>query len=601
MPAQRLGVSGNWAPMTSNETVAQYLATRLPDFGVTHVFELVGGMITVLLDAMHQNPALSVVSTHHEQGAGFAAEGFARAAGRPAVAMATSGPGATNLLTAIGSCHFDSVPVVFITGQVNRSEQRRDDRGRQGGFQETDIVAMATPVTKWATMVVDPEDFPRVLREAFRIATAGRPGPVLIDIPMDVQRSFITGDDSGVEGSVHAAKRAEPVDPEVGRERTAFLARLRAALSNAERPLLLAGGGIRSAGVVAEFRAALDVWGVPVVTTLLGLDSVAADCSERIGFLGSYGNRWANWAVAEADLLIVLGSRLDVRQTGSDVAGFHGDRQIFQVDVDGTELNNHVTGCEVLHDDLALFLPVAVDALRAAAEVKLDWRAALEAKRELWPDTNENVPAAGINPNQAVREIGAAWGDVSAFVTDVGQHQMWAAQSLQLGPNQRFLTSGGMGSMGFGLPAAIGAALNDRPAPVCLIAGDGGFQCNIQELQTLVRQRLPLRMVIFDNGCHGMVRQFQESYFDSRFYSTQWGYSTPDFCALASAYGITAIHVSNHRELARALIDIAEIGDRPTLLHVEIDAGLNVYPKMAFGQPFGSMEPAISPTEMEGT
>jgi acetolactate synthase-1/2/3 large subunit len=582
--------------VNENGTVASYLASALPEFGVSHVFELVGGMITVLLDAMHQEEQLTVVSMHHEQGAGFAAEGFARTAGRPAVAMATSGPGATNLLTAIGSCFFDSIPVVFITGQVNRNELRQEGRGRQGGFQETDIVGMSRPVTKWSTTVMSPESFRDDLARAFSIATSGRPGPVLLDVPMDVQRAEMPAPRDG-SGAVQAV--SEPVSSEM--DRAAFLARLKRALERSERPLVLAGGGVRGSGALDEFRRAVDAWQIPVVTSLMGLDTMTATSPLHAGFLGSYGNRWANWAVAEADLLLVLGSRLDVRQTGSDVDGFRTGRSVFHVDVDATELNNHVPGCDVLHDDLKAFLSVATAALDSVVTGTGRWLKEIAEHQATWPDIEENVPEAGINPNLAVRQLGRAWPDVAAWVTDVGQHQMWAAQSVQLHSQQRFLTSGGMGSMGFGLPAAIGAALAAPTDAVGLIVGDGGFQLNIQELQTLVRQHLPIRVVVFDNGCHGMVRQFQESYFDKRYYSTKWGYSAPDFCALASAYGIPAWHARDHDELAASLGSIAGVKSGPSLLHVEISDDLNAYPKMAFGRSFGSMEPAVAPTEMEGT
>ena len=572
-------------------TVAGYLARALPGFGVSHVFELVGGMLTVMLDSIHQNPELTVVSMHHEQGAGFAAEGFTRTSGRPAVAMATSGPGATNLLTAIGSCYFDSVPVVFITGQVNTYEIHEEGRGRQLGFQETDVVSIATPITKLARLVLDAETFPEVLAEAFEVAKSGRPGPVLLDIPMDVQRTVI-------QAATQAVAAPVPVGDNRHDERDAFTARLSAALRDSKRPLIVAGGGIRSAGVANELRAAVEKWRVPVVTTLMGIDAIPATSGLHVGFLGSYGNRWANWAVAHSDLMLVLGSRLDVRQTGSDVDGFRGDRTIFHVDVDAAELNNHVPGCDVLHDDLRSFLPFATAAIPAVDD-RDEWLGALAGQRAAWPDTAENVPATGLNPNLAVRQIVEARPDAAAVVTDVGQHQMWAAQSAMLGPDQRFLTSGGMGSMGFGLPAAIGSALASG-GEVIMIAGDGGFQCNIQELQTLVRQGLPVRVVIFDNGCHGMVRQFQESYFDGRYYSTKWGYSAPDFCAVARAYDIPAFHAENHGELVK-MLEAMGADDGPAVLHLTIDADLNAYPKMAFGREFGSMEPGVKPTEMEGT
>ena len=331
----------------------------------------------------------------------------------------------------------------------------------------------------------------------------------------------------------------------------------------------------------------------------MGVDAMETSSDLDAGFYGSYGNRWANWAISQADLLLVLGSRLDVRQTGSDLEGFRAGRQVFHVDIDGTELNNRLPDCDVLCDDLADFLPVARSTL-APARVE-SWLGEIAEKRAQWPHTEENVPAEGINPNLAVQQITTSWPELAAVVTDVGQHQMWSAQSVEISGDRRFLTSGGMGSMGFGLPAAIGAALAEDGRPVALVAGDGGFQCNIQELQTVQRLGLALRIVVFDNQSHGMVRQFQESYFDSRFYSTKWGYSAPDFTAVARAYGIPAWHVSTHDELLVALKEIDAAGSGPSVLHVDISDTLNAYPKMAFGRPFGSMEPDVAPTEMEGT
>ena len=582
--------------MGTEETVAGQLARLLPTFGVTHVFELVGGMVTVLLDSMHQNPGLRVVSMHHEQGAGFAAEGAARLTGRPSVALATSGPGATNLLTAVGSCYFDSVPVVFITGQVNRDELRRSWGGRQGGFQETDIVAMARPVTKWAKLVDDPGDFHDDLLLAFSIALEARRGPVLLDIPMDVQRAVVP--------DRHAVRTIEPSagasTNATDDARDEFIRRLNLAAQSARKPLIIAGGGLRSAGAVDEFRRAVDHWGVPVVTSLMGIDSIPSESDEHVGMLGSYGNRWANWAVAESDLLIVLGSRLDVRQTGSDLVGFRSGRVIFHVDVDEHELNHRVTECDALEDDLARWIPAAREALLFDSVRLAAWRSEIETRREQWPDVEENAPLEGVNPNILMRHLSEVLPDDGVFVTDVGQHQMWAAQSLVLGEGGRFITSGGMGSMGFGLPASIGAALSGSNRQVCLIAGDGGFQCNIQELQTVARLGLSILMVILDNGCHGMVRQFQESYFDSRYYSTKWGYSAPNFVDVARAYGIPAWSVQDHADLAVALGEFLQ-GTGPGLIHVKVNEDLNVYPKMAFGRPFGSMEPDITPLEMEGT
>lgn len=572
-------------------TVASYLSEWLTDSGVTHVFELVGGMVTVLLDAFHSNKALTVTSVHHEQGAGFMAEGFSRRSGRPAVALATSGPGATNLLTAIGSCYFDSVSALFITGQVNTHEFR-DGNGRQGGFQETDVVAMAQPVTKFAYLVRSPEEIPEVLTRALNEATTGRPGPVLIDIPMNIQRSPMT----------RVRWPTLAVEPETipDDHRGAFLNRLASALTVSEKPLVLAGGGIRTAGVVGPFRDLIDTWQIPVVTSLLGKDAIAGTSPLAVGFIGSYGNRWANWAVSQSDLLLVLGSRLDVRQTGSDREGFRANRTIFHVDIDPTELNNHIRDCDILVDNIELFTNAAQEMSIPKRESWAEWLGIIQEMRVRWPDTSENHPRRGPNPNTVMKHIQSKWPSVTTFVTDVGQHQMWAAQSLVLRPDQRFLTSGGMGSMGFGLPAAIGAALAADSELVCLIAGDGGFQCNIQELQTLVRLQANVRIVVLDNGCHGMVRQFQESYFGGRFHSTRWGYSAPEFCEVATAYGIPASHVEDHGELQRELSRSA-FTSGPFLIHVMIDGDVNAYPKMSFGQPFGSMEPAVMSVDMEGT
>ncbi|MCX6851589.1 MAG: thiamine pyrophosphate-binding protein, partial [Verrucomicrobia bacterium] len=290
--------------MKASDYISKYIEHR----GVGHVFELVGGMITFLLDSLHQQTKIEIVSMHHEQAAGFAAEGYGRITGVPGVAMATSGPGATNLLTAIGSCYFDSTPAVFITGQVNRHEQKGDRAIRQLGFQETDIVAMARPVTKAAWLVNNPDDLPRLLEEAFDLASSGRPGPVLIDVPMDVQRAEIT-DISRLDNPRLQKAVEVPANPKVVEFWDAF----KKDLAAAKRPLILAGGGIRSALAAGSFRTLTRGLGIPVAYSLMAVDVLPSDDPLRVGLIGSYGNRWANIALAESDLLLVLGSRLDVR------------------------------------------------------------------------------------------------------------------------------------------------------------------------------------------------------------------------------------------------------------------------------------------------
>jgi acetolactate synthase-1/2/3 large subunit len=570
--------------------VSDYIADTLSAQGVTHVFEVVGGMITHLIDSIERQGRIRLVSMHHEQGAAFAADATGRMTGVPGVAMATSGPGATNLLTGIGSSYFDSSPTVFITGQVNRHEQKGDRAIRQLGFQEADIVSMATPITKAAWRVDVPEDVPTLLTEAFRLATSGRPGPVLLDIPMDVQRAQIND-----VPEASACSYPSPFDPTVLQE-------VFAALDASRRPLILAGGGVRAAQAAEPFRRLVEALGVPVVSSLMGTDLLPWDHPLRVGFIGSYGNRWANMAIGRSDLLLVLGSRLDIRQTGAETAAFKGDRAIIHVDQEVGEINNRVVGCDPIVAHLRPFLTAAAELARnRRPSSRSEWEAELRDLDLAWPDTEELNGVSGINPNLFMHELSHASRNAATFVVDVGQHQMWAAQSLEVGADQRFLTSGGMGAMGFALPAAIGAALAHPDRPTVMIAGDGSFQLNIQELQTVVRNRLPLKMVVLDNGCHGMVRQFQQSYFEERYQSTYWGYSAPDFADVAAAYGIEARTVEHPEDATDALEWLCRDPSAPALLRTKITPFANVYPKIAFGRPITEMEPFAKPIAMEGT
>jgi acetolactate synthase-1/2/3 large subunit len=534
--------------------VTDYIVRFLIERGVRHVFEVSGGMITHLLDSCYRLGGVQVISMRHEQAAGFAAEGNARMTGVPGVALATSGPGATNLITAIGSCFFDSTPAVFITGQVNRHERKGDRDIRQFGFQETDIVAITRPITKAAWIVESPQSVPEMLDRAFATALGGRPGPVLLDIPMDVQRADITVDEPESAKAARASEGAQgTIDEALSKETDQLLASLR----SADRPLILAGGGLRCAHAIHAFRELVSELSVPVVHSLMGVDALPSDESLRVGMIGTYGNRWANLAMGRSDWLLVLGSRLDIRQTGADVAAFQANRTIFQVDVHSGEMNQRVTGCHTICSDLNPFLATLRARLTQPDRVdRIEWCAEIAKLRERWPDTAETQGAPGINPNAFMQALSRSSGHAAAFTVDVGQHQMWAAQSLQLGSHQRFLTSGGMGSMGFALPAAVGVAFACAPRAVVVIAGDGGFQHNIHELQTIAHHRLPIKMVILNNRCHGMVRQFQESYFESRFQSTTWGYSAPDFAKVALAYDIPAFTVADEGGIDGALVEL---------------------------------------------
>ena len=534
---------------------SDWIAETLVAQGVDTVYEVVGGMIANFIDALHRDGRVRIVSCHHEQAAGFSAEGHARMTGVPGVAMGTSGPGAINLLTAVGSCHFDSVPAVFITGQVNRSEQKGERAIRQLGFQETDIAAMAAPIAKAAWRVRNAEELPELVRGAFELARSGRPGPVLVDIPMDLQR---------VE--IDAPILRAPVIPTAEAVDERAVERVAADLEQASRPLILAGGGLRAGGTVGVFRELVDRLDVPVVTSLMGVDALPFAHPSRVGLIGTYGNRWANIALARADLLLVLGSRLDIRQTGADTEAFAAGRTIHHVDCDPGELNNRVLGCHTVVAQLGSFLTAALAAADRAQPPQLAaWRSEISELRDSWPDTGELPDIEGVNPNDLMHRVSRSASAATAYVADVGQHQMWAAQSLELGAGQRFLTSGGMGAMGSGLPLAVGACLASG-GPVVLVAGDGGFQLNLQELQTVVRNGLPLKIVILNNRSHGMVRQFQESYFDGRYPSTCWGYSAPDFVAVAAAFGIDAGRAQSEDDLDEAIESMWRDPNTPYLL-----------------------------------
>ena len=571
--------------MKTSDYIAEFLVAQ----GVTHVFEISGGMIMLLLDSLHRNGNVKVVTVHHEQAAGFAAEAIGRVTPVPGVAFATSGPGATNLLTAIGSCYFDSTPAVFITGQVNRHEMKGSRAIRQLGFQETDIVSMVGPITKGAWQAMTPEDVPVLLERAFTLCREGRPGPVLIDIPMDIQRQ-------DVSTPVQRVPRPEPQ----GEVPETMIGELFSRLRQSRRPLFLIGGGVRAARVEELVRQLARKTQVPVVNSLHALDVFAYDDPLRVGFIGTYGNRWANLALGSSDFLLVLGSRLDIRQTGSETAAFAADKAIFHVDCETGELNNRVTGCQAIVADLELFLRKANE---AAAEMSFDtpqeWLAEIGQLRAAWPDTQEIKDAPGINPNALIHALSAVSKSAGAYTVDVGQHQMWAAQSVELADGQKFLTSGGMGAMGFALPAAIGVALA-LSQPVVMVAGDGGFQVNIQELQTVRRNNLPIKMVVINNRCHGMTRQFQQTYFEGRYGSALWGYSVPDFTKVAEAYGIRARAIENAEDIGEVAW-LWERPDDPALLEVRINTFANAYPKIAFGKPISEMEPLATPDAMEST
>lgn len=559
---------------------SDYIADTLQQKGVSVVFEMIGGMITHIIDSLHQRTNIKIVSLHHEQSAGFAAEAVGRISDAPGIALATSGPGATNLVTAIASCYFDSTPTIFITGQVNRNELSKGLPIRQQGFQETDIVSIVKPISKLAVLVEDSKDIPLVLERAFYLATNGRPGPVLIDIPMDIQKDDIK------EFSVNKTTPQIEV-ANIGN----FAKEISLTLSDAKYPLCLTGGGVRTSGSTNECRSLIDKLGIPVVHSLLGVDILPFNHPLRVGLIGTYGNRWANIALMKSDWLLVLGSRLDVRQTGADATSITKDKKIFHIDCDEGQINNRVKGCISLVSELkpAIKSLISHTILNKNRE---DWLNEILDLSRQYSDLRELSDCSGINPNHFIHSLSKHSHEAKTFLADVGKNQMWTAQSIELEASQRLLLSGGLGSMGFALPAAIGSAFATGRPVVCIV-GDGGFQCNIQELEAISHHRLPIKIIVFNNESLGMVGQFQEDYFESRMQSTVWGYSAPDFKAVGNAYKIDSRTIKNPAEVDDALRWLWSSTNSPNLLNVMIDQNTKVYPKAAYGRTIDDMDPPI--------
>jgi acetolactate synthase I/II/III large subunit len=564
--------------------VSDFVNEFLTKHGIKFVFELSGGMITHMLDSLNVAKTIKIISMKHEQSAAFAADAVGRLTGKPGVAMATSGPGATNLITGIGSSFFDSSPTLFITGQVNRNELKQSRPIRQLGFQETDIVSITQFLTKASWQIKNEKEVPIILEKAFNLSMYQRKGPVLVDIPMDIQKLNINFKSIKI---LSKKKRKKIFNKNL-------VKKMLLEIKNSKYPIILAGGGISSSGTVELFRKVISSLKIPVVYSLMAVDVIPYDDVYRVGLIGSYGNRWANLALSQSDLVLVLGSRLDVRQTGSQVKEFSKNKKIFHVDCDDGEINNRIKGCIEIHDDLENFLLTVLDVTNLKnLVVKKKWLQEIDSLKRSYPDHLEISKNIGINPNKFMHLLSKKSSKAAVYVADVGQHQMWAAQSLEISKNQRFITSGGMGAMGFGLPAAIGSAFATN-SPVVLIAGDGGFQVNIQELQTVVQHKLPLKIVILNNKCHGMVRQFQESLFDKRYQSTLWGYSAPDFKKIGIAYGISSKTITTENQINSALTWMWKNPEEPIILQVMVDTFTNVYPKISFGSPNYEMEPKVS-------
>ena len=546
--------------LTKAEFIAEYFAEK----NVPAVFTLSGGMIAFIVDAIYRLGATPIIGMRHEQAAGFAAETCTRVSKIPSVALATSGPGATNLVTAIASSFFDSVPTIYITGQVNQSEIKKSKLQRQNGFQELNIVEAVKGITKLAIQVSSETDLNSVLNQAWDIATAGRPGPVLIDIPIDVQQE----DYSHVNIKRLSKNNKKDYKKEI--EKISEL------ISQHAYPLVLAGGGLVISESINEFRALVEKLDLPVVHTLMAVDGLPSGSRHRIGMIGSYGNKEANFALRKSDLLICLGSRLDVRQIGSDIERFKGNKYIYRVDIDEFELNGRVKAKKNIQVNLKDFIS---DWLKyGASVVSNQWIEEIYEHRRNNPQQEEQDIGLIWGPNDALLQMSRLCNEAEGFIVDVGQHQMWAAQSIELTNKQRFITSGGLGAMGFATPSAIGACFAKKGKWV-VIAGDGCTQLSIAELQTIKEHNLPIVIFVVNNHQHGMVAQFQETNLENRLVLTREGYSTPNFVNLANAFGIPSFEASTSSELDEISKNLIGINSGPILIEITLSNNAKALPK----------------------
>jgi acetolactate synthase I/II/III large subunit len=535
-------------------TGSQILCRTLLEQGVDLLFGYPGGAIMPFYHALPEYPALRHVLVRHEQAAAHAADGYARASGRAGVCVATSGPGATNLVTGLATAHMDSTPVVAITGQVPRAMIGRD------AFQETDIIGITQPITKHSVLVEDVEDLADAVREALAIAVEVRPGPVLVDVPKDVQQAKAGWRAGGAAGQRGGA----------GMPSLAAAVRL---LAEAERPLIMAGHGIILSGAYEELRCLAERTGIPVITTLLGISGFPESHPLHLGMPGMHGEVHVNRAIQQADLILGIGLRFDDRVTGN-LAAFARGAKVIHVELDPSEIGKNVAtdvglvgdAREILRALLAEVVPRDCEAWRA--EIAGFVRPRHEAFR------------GDLSPETILGAIDEAAGGRCTIVSDVGQHQMWVAKLYRYRRPNTHITSGGLGTMGFAVPAAMGAAVARPDEPVWAISGDGGFQMNMQEIATMVQEGIPVKMAIFNNGYLGMVRQWQQFFHGRRYSATPiW---SPDYVRLAEAYGIFGRRVESGGEVEGAVRDaIAHPG--PALVEFLIEQEANVFPMIPPG------------------
>jgi len=546
------------------KTGSQILIDALKKENVEYIFGLPGGVIIPLFDTLFDESEIKFILTRHEQAAGHAADGYARATGKVGVCIVTSGPGATNLTTAIATAYMDSIPMVAITGQVKTHLIGSD------AFQEADVTGITRPISKHNYLVKDIKELGRVVKEAFHIASTGRPGPVVIDLPVDVTTDTWDGDTPDTinlpgykpsfEGNIRQIKLAAD------------------AINKSKRPVIYAGGGVISSNSSEQLIELAEKANLPVNTTLLALGVFPEDNERALGMLGMHGTVPANYAVHESDLLIAIGARFDDRITGK-IDEFASQAQIIHIDIDPTSISKNIK----------VHIPVVGDAKNILTELikhvshveRKEWFEKIAVWKKKYSSLYDNTSDV-VKPQYVVEQICEATKGEAIVTTEVGQNQMWAAQYYTYTNPRSFLSSGGLGTMGFGFPAALGAQLGCPDKIVIAIAGDGSFQMNIQELSTAVKYNLPVKVAILNNGYLGMVRQWQELFYDKRYAHTLLD-GNPDFVQVAKAYGADGFLVTDKKDV-RPIIEKAISINGPVIIDFKVDPEENVFPMIPSGQ-----------------
>jgi len=548
---------------------ATILLEALEKEGVDLIFGYPGGVLLPLYDALLDRPIRHILA-RHEQGVVHAADGYARVTGRVGVCLATSGPGATNLVTGIANAYMDSIPLVVLTGQVVTTLLGTDS------FQEADITGITTPITKHSYLVKDAREIPRIVKEAFYLAGTGRPGPVLIDLPKDV-----------------LAMEIEPFPDEMklrgykvpGKGESSKIAEVAKALSECRKPVIYAGGGVITAGAEGVLRQLAEKASLPVVTTLMGIGCLPSSHPNLLGMVGLHGAVAANYAVDDCDLLLAVGVRFDDRVTSGLGHLFATKAKIIHIDIDLAEIAKVVRTHIPIVGDARLVLEEVLNGLEELTVPQAtDWWDQLRVWKNDYP---KRYDKDRLTPQMVIECMGELAGDDTIVVTDVGQHQMWTAQFYPIAKSRTFATSGGLGTMGFGLPAAVGAQIARPNDLVVLVTGDGSFQMCIQELATIAQNKLPIKIVLLNNGVLGMVRQLQKFFYGERYSQTDLN-ANPDFVKVAEAYGIRGIRVDSFEQVRGAIAEAIDYPG-PVLLDFTISPDEDVLPIVPPGKPITEM------------